>query len=133
MNRLTKKNKNILTNDIEKYIINPFEELKTINKLGQLEDIEEELGIDFITLFKALKDGVYTKRRFYAKDSQKHYTFDECDKTEKVKVSIKSVCCPDWSIENPHTKLVLEVQGSMFYELQLKDYCKTWALIKGLW
>lgn len=29
------------------------------NKLGKLEDIEEELGIDLITLFKALKDGVF--------------------------------------------------------------------------
>jgi hypothetical protein len=29
------------------------------DKLGQLEDIEEELGIDLITLFKALKFGVY--------------------------------------------------------------------------
>ena len=29
------------------------------DKLGQLEDIEEELGIDLITLFKAVKYGVY--------------------------------------------------------------------------
>ena len=28
-------------------------------KLEQLEDIEEEIGIDFITLFKALKHGIY--------------------------------------------------------------------------
>lgn len=28
-------------------------------KLGQYEDIEEELGIDLLTLFKALKDGVW--------------------------------------------------------------------------
>ena len=27
------------------------------DKLGQLEDIEEELGIDLIALFKALKSG----------------------------------------------------------------------------
>ena len=27
-------------------------------KLGQLEDIEEELGIDLITLFKILRDGI---------------------------------------------------------------------------
>lgn len=32
-----------------------------VNKLGQLEDIEEELGIDLITLFKALKNGIYGK------------------------------------------------------------------------
>ena len=30
--------------------------IHAINKLGQLEDIEEELGIDLITLFKALKN-----------------------------------------------------------------------------
>ena len=32
---------------------------ESINKIGQLEDIEEELGIDLITLFKAVKYGVY--------------------------------------------------------------------------
>jgi len=32
---------------------------KDLDKLSQLEDIEEELGIDLITLFKALKYGVY--------------------------------------------------------------------------
>ena len=29
------------------------------NKLGQLEDIEEEIGIDLTILFNALKNGVY--------------------------------------------------------------------------
>ena len=28
-------------------------------KLGQYEDLEEELGIDLLTLFKALKDGIW--------------------------------------------------------------------------
>lgn len=33
-----------------------------IHKLGQLEDIEEELGIDLVTLFKALKqDSIWVK------------------------------------------------------------------------
>lgn len=32
---------------------------EALEKLDQLEDIEEELGIDLITLFKALKDGIY--------------------------------------------------------------------------
>ena len=35
-----------------------------IQKLGKLEDIEEELGVDLITLFKALKDGIYTTDGF---------------------------------------------------------------------
>lgn len=32
-----------------------------LNKLGQLEDIEEELGIKIIVLYKALKYGFYYK------------------------------------------------------------------------
>ena len=32
-------------------------------KLERLEDIEEELGIDLITLFEALKYGIYKKGR----------------------------------------------------------------------
>lgn len=35
---------------------------KIIDKLGQLEDIESEIGIDLITLFKALKNGFYARR-----------------------------------------------------------------------
>ena len=34
-----------------------------MNKLGKLENIEEEVGIDLITLFKALKYGIYKKGR----------------------------------------------------------------------
>ena len=58
MNRLTIKNGN--------YYCSPDSEtsLKPVyDKLGKLEDIEEELGIDLITLFKALKNGIYKKGR----------------------------------------------------------------------
>ena len=41
--------------------INSTDDLKY--KLGKLEDIEEELGIDLITLFEALKYGIYKKGR----------------------------------------------------------------------
>ena len=33
---------------------------RATQKLGLLEDIEEELGIDLVKLFKALKQGIYT-------------------------------------------------------------------------
>ena len=33
-----------------------------LSKLAKLEDIEEELGIYLITLFKALKEGFYVKK-----------------------------------------------------------------------
>ena len=35
-----------------------YDESSCIHKLGKLEDIEEKIGIDFITLFKALKNGI---------------------------------------------------------------------------
>ena len=61
--RLTKKTGYFNENLIYSIIAEPkeaFVELnKGIQKLGQLEDIEDELGIDLITLFKALKNGVY--------------------------------------------------------------------------
>lgn len=58
MNRLTKRI------DENKYASNVRSELSAIDsfqKLGQLEDIEEELGIDLITLFKALDNGFIYK------------------------------------------------------------------------
>ena len=39
----------------------PIDYVEIAKKLGQLEDIEEELGIDFITLFKALENVIYVK------------------------------------------------------------------------
>ena len=50
-----------------------FDNLKEIiNKLGQLEDIEDELGIDLITLFKALSCGAWER----GKDNM--LNFDDC-------------------------------------------------------
>lgn len=62
MERLTKKEEWIdyagFTNDKHNYW---RDSNYCIEKLGQLEDIEEELGIDLITLFKALKEGIWYK------------------------------------------------------------------------
>ena len=59
MSRLTNKNMDFTFGRMNgKTIFN-----KIYRKLSQLEDIEEELGIDLITLFKALKDGIYKKGR----------------------------------------------------------------------
>ena len=43
------------------YLDDAWKEQRT--KLGQLEDIEEELGIDLFVLFRALKNGIYVKNR----------------------------------------------------------------------
>ena len=48
--------------------------LDSIHKLGQLEDIEEELGIDLITLFKASKQGIFVKEQ---NTNEKEVDFEE--------------------------------------------------------
>ena len=44
-------------------------------KLCQLEDIEDELGIDLIILFKALKNGVFIKNQSQYKCGQCRHHF----------------------------------------------------------
>ena len=82
-------------------------ELDSIHKLGQLEDIEEELGIDLITLFKALKYPIYVK---------------EIDET--------------WWCSNRlyfglgEAFIVITDLNRKDIILPLKEYGKTWALTK---
>ena len=52
--RLTKKSKYSQYEPTKPSVLYP-----AIDKLGQLEDFEEELGIDLATLFKALRNGFY--------------------------------------------------------------------------
>ena len=82
-----------------------------IAKLGHLEDIEEELGIDLITLFKALKDGIWIK---------KTSSFDEVF-YYKEKVS---------SFSFYFKEIYVEHECEYQYPYALKDYGKTWALDK---
>ena len=64
MERITEKNHTELFDNKYHVATGLFSEngMKAIDKLGQLEDIEDYLGIDLITLFKALEEGIYTIR-----------------------------------------------------------------------
>lgn len=75
-------------------------------KLGQLEDIEDELGIDLITLFKALKDGIYTYfKDFRSGSSELLHTYMEINSFQYFTVFDRCL-------------------------MRFKDYGKTWALTK---
>lgn len=78
-----------------------------VDKLGQLEDIEEELGIDLKTLFKAL-NGCY-----FLQISTKKICSD-------IRPTLIYQC--GWHLKPNLTEL------PMIYAL--KDYGKTWALTK---
>lgn len=107
MNRMTKKN------EYGEY--QPVEQGKILfdclNKLGELENIEEEIGIDLITFFKFLNAKVC-----YEKDP---------DDNEITKCLITGI-----------TKTgVLNVQEAFPYgecerEAKFTEYGKTWALTK---
>jgi len=105
MNRLTKRI------DENKYASNVSGGLSAIDcfqKLGQLEDIENELGIDLITLFKALRDGFIARYRF-------DFEFSKCVVgKDGIMVDFKNKC-----FSNNFTD-----------DWYFKDYGKTWALTK---
>ena len=67
-----------------------------MNKLGKLEDIEEELGIDLITLFDILKNGCRDiNGKFYGKvylDVEEKELFEIVDNECIYSVSSLSQC-----------------------------------------
>ena len=104
--RLTEKNK--MARYGYKYLGGADNFGEGCNKLGQLEDIEEQLGIDLITLFKAFKNGCYGIQ------NGKIYKMNivRLDSQDKESIIL---------FRNKH-------YGGECY--LLKDYGKTWALTK---
>lgn len=89
-----------------------------INKLGQLEDIEDELGIDFITLHKALTDKWFEKKHYYDDKAHRIVSHDgECTDLKR--------CVTEDGME-----WYLEDRITLDWCL-LKDHGERWALTKG--
>ena len=89
------------------------------DKLSQLEDTEEELGIDLATLFKALEQGAW-----FVDKRNKNIFFAKC--TLCSKLDGKFECTQEEMKFNGF--IILEQLFGLGYEL--KDYGKTWALTK---
>lgn len=131
MERLTKKDKNGFLIIPNEQLIKQTEVLgRYIDKLGQLEDLEEELGIDLITLFKALKNGVYIK--FFCGCSSNF------GKTKKAKFTERVLHFKATDIHIPEKTITFEVfdktNNSIWNggeeEVLIKDYRKTWFLTR---
>ena len=103
-------------------------------KLGELEDIEDELGVSLATLFKALKDGIWSKGGFYSPC----YLDAEPDFIPPNELEIGR----DWYMQyddDTERNYVEEDNDLCFYKhdydfevcsVRIKDYGKTWALTK---
>lgn len=120
MERLTKKEKGIYdikerTTQKNEFHIMPSTMIEICQKLGQLEDIEKKIGIDLITLFKALNNGYYTVHVFKYGTRNKFIS-----KTKELKYCSLST--------NDKGEFML------FYKyndgVRLKDYGITWALTR---
>ena len=124
MNRLTKKNNQgtgSWTQFGDEYI--PAHNIKhkqCVNKLGKLEDIEDELGCPLEVVFKALKD----------KDIIIKHTYGLDEPIEKLKthritgLQFNKTDFVFWLYEDIVTDLEFDVN--------LKDYKKTWWLCSDL-
>lgn len=91
-----------------------------LTKLKHFEDLEDEIGIDLITLFKALKNGIF------AKDITVYHLSGELSEEQKLDPKYLRLNmwyeCIEWeNIWNSEDDL---------HEYYFKDYRKTWALTK---
>ena len=115
MNRLTKKAqfiRNLITGKEIKYISNESDQM-CVDKLGTLEDIEEELDIDLIKAIELCKQVnntkvVYTKER---------WGIDTIKIIDELDVELFS-------------HRLYKNFGGIYVSLDLFDYGKTWALTK---
>lgn len=83
--------------------------VKSHIKLSQLEDIEEELSIDLLTLIRALKNGIYLK-------------LDNDDLKEPLFID-------QFRITRLHSgEILLTFSDTQLKPRHFKDYGKTWAL-----
>ena len=89
---------------------------KCWDKLGQLEDIEEEINFDLITLFKALKNGVcYKNRQGQIKKDLPHLNYNKPTHRWYLEIG--------WA-----DRWIADKENGWWYPLEFKDYGKTWAL-----
>ena len=87
-----------------------------LTKLKHYEDIEEELGIDLITLFKALKNGIYLK-------------FGS-EKITGVYYEHRAILPRHFDKDYKGYFIDLQLELSINFNFYFKDYGKTWALTK---
>ena len=140
MNRLTKKfNGEYYRKDADTIMFNSETDYNAIQKLGKLEDIEEELGCPLEVVFKAIDKGIKTKKHYDLGSGQE---FKEYIEVVEPHLTFTSVGL-DWLDENEYFQdyanewcfhfkdyRYIENEENDEYEclVKLSDYQKTWWL-----
>lgn len=99
--------------NIEEFSNNKELRISVMNKLGQLEDVEEELGIDLINTIELCKK-VNAQKFVYTKENWGIDTLKFFD---------------DLDIELFTGRLYVNNRGS-YISLKIKEYSNTWALTR---
>ena len=115
MKRLTEKQE---TGDYSLIKYNSIVRANARFKLGQYEDVEEELGIDLVILFKALKNGIIYKTDYGWDKEDYHWNY----------IDAKYISL-GMSYYEPFLEIKLEQEPNVEH-LELSNYGKTWALTK---
>lgn len=140
MERLTKKEGVITQIDKDGNITkNDFIEVKykdeAYKKLCQIEDIEQELGIDLITLYRALSRGIY-----YKEDNHIFFTTNNIVLVSNELVEVKPTCAvKETTIKSCYyvdCEPLKYLKDAHYWDWKtcnhwkLKDYGVTWSLTK---
>lgn len=101
-------------------------------KLGQLEDIEDELGIDLITLFKVLKNNQFYVQNGFCPAAGEHWDLNKCYQLDYLDLVPEDEGIDEF-IYGKWVLLYFEPEGELDGHdmcVRLEDYGKTWALTK---
>ena len=132
--RLTEK----IEDETGYYYVGDYSLLHQLNdKLGQLEDIEEELGIDlsfFVSLFKD-NTKIYVKSA-YCCEAGEVYDLNDYQVIWKISFDDTNEEVPDYAKDYAnkwHIEFYVPCgeYESFLYVVNIKDYGKTWALDKN--
>ena len=97
---------------------------RIIDKLGQLEDIEEELGVGLTVIWKAIINGFYGTMYGVLKEDANTNNWDP------IFYELKNIDIKKYDGQLAFIHYLGDLSYSDFLVYKFEDYGKTWALTK---
>ena len=118
MSRLTKKYDDGYVLPLDEIKVEGY--LKAIEKLGKLEDLEEELGYSLEFIFKVLKSP-----KIYIEGMNVRSEYDD---RFKFNAKANQYIINPYAIDGKKPEFLFVDRWDYGYDLRMKDYKKTWWL-----
>lgn len=108
--------------------------IRLVQIVGKYEDIEEQLGIDLITLFKALKNGCWIRKGFYGTcylDGEPIFISSGCLHLNLFGYYSEKENDDGCESEYQEALCLFDLDYEIIDNIaRVKDYGKTWSLTK---